>query len=61
MARTAINMMLTQPARAPQEVIETRLAELESRLHLLSLEVKRLNQHSGHSLTPDVSIPVRTT
>ncbi len=61
MARTAINMMLSQPSRAPQEALETRVSELESRLHLLSLEIKRLNQHSSsHNLSPGVAIPART-
>lgn len=44
MARAAINMLLQQPARVPQESLETRVAELEGRLHMLSLELKRLNQ-----------------
>jgi hypothetical protein len=61
MARSAINMMLSQPSRAPQEALETRVSELESRLHLLSLEIKKLNQHSAaHNLNPGVGIPART-
>ncbi len=60
MARAAINMMLSQPARAPHEALETRVSELESRLHLLSLEVKKLNQHPTHSLSSDVAISART-
>jgi len=60
MARSAINMMLSQPSRAPQEALETRVSELESRLHLLSLEIKKLHQHSAHNLTQDVAMPVRT-
>jgi len=61
MARTAINMMLTQPSRAPQEALETRVSELESRLHLLSLEIKKLNQHSSApSIASGVAIPART-
>lgn len=61
MARTAINMMLTQPSRGPQEALETRVSELESRLHLLSLEIKKLNQHSAApSIPANVAIPVRT-
>jgi len=61
MARTAINMMLTQPSRAPQEALETRVSELESRLHLLSLEIKKLNQHSAApSISSNVAIPART-
>lgn len=60
MARTAINMMLAQPARAPHETLETRVSELESRLHLLSLEMKKLNQHPAPSLSSDVAISART-
>jgi hypothetical protein len=61
MARTAINMMLSQPSRGPQEALETRVSELESRLHLLSLEIKKLNQHStAHNLSSGVAIPART-
>lgn len=44
MARTAINMLLQDPALVPQESLDTRVAELESRLHMLALEVKKLNQ-----------------
>jgi hypothetical protein len=58
MARTAINMMLAQPSRAPQEALESRVSELESRLHLLSLEIKKLNQHSTH-ISSDVAMPAR--
>jgi len=61
MARTAINKMLSQPSRGPQESLETRVSELESRLHLLSLEIKKLNQHStAHNLSSSVAIPART-
>jgi hypothetical protein len=44
MARAAINMLVQQPARAPQEALEYRVAELEGRMHLLALELKKLNQ-----------------
>ena len=60
MARTAINKMLAQPPQAPQEVLETRVSELESRIHLLALEIKKINQHSSHSLSSDVAISART-
>jgi uncharacterized small protein (DUF1192 family) len=60
MARTAINMMLSQPPRAPQQALETRVSELESRIHLLSQEIKRLNQHHGHPVTNEVALPART-
>ena len=45
MARAAINMLLQQPARAPQEALEYRVAEMEGRLHMLALELKKLNQN----------------
>jgi len=45
MARAAINMLLQQPARAPQEALESRVAELEGRLHMLAVELKKLNQN----------------
>lgn len=46
MARAAINMLLQHPARIPQETLESRVAELEGRLHMLSLEMKKLS-HNG--------------
>lgn len=49
MARVAINMLLQQPARAPQEALESRVAELEGRLHMLALELKRLNQNGQYA------------
>lgn len=45
MARAAINMLLQQPARAPQEALESRVTELEGRLHMLALELKKLSQN----------------
>jgi len=41
MARAGLNMLLRQPARAPQESLESRVADLEARLHLLALELKK--------------------
>jgi hypothetical protein len=55
MARAAIHLLLQQPARPPQETLESRVADLESRFHFLSLELKRLSHSvfssssSGHS------------
>jgi hypothetical protein len=43
MARAAINMLLQQPTRAPQESLESRVSELEGRLHMLSMEVRKIN------------------
>lgn len=59
MARTAINMMLSKPDRAPQEALETRISEIESRLHLLSLEIKKLSQHSSPNLNSEIAITAR--
>ena len=43
MARVAINLLLQEPARTTDIAIESRLANLESRVHMLSQEVKRLS------------------
>ena len=42
MARAGMNLLFEQPARAPQEVLEARISELEGRLHILALEIKQL-------------------
>ncbi len=60
MARAAINMMLSQPKRAHQEALESRVSELESRLHLLSLEIKKINQHTAQTLSHDASVGAHT-
>lgn len=52
MARAAINMLLQEPERAPNEAIESRVAELEARVQMLFMEVKRLDR-SGMSLAVD--------
>jgi len=59
MARAAINMLLQQPDRAPREALETRVSDLEGRLHMLSLEVKHINQNAaaGRIPTPTAQIP----
>ena len=51
MARAAINMLLKEPARAPEGALEVRVSELEGRLHMLALEIKKINQH--HTPVPD--------
>lgn len=48
MARTAINMLLQQPSQASRGALECRVAELEGRLHMLALEIKRLS-HTSHT------------
>ena len=42
MARAAINTMLSKPIEDRKETLETRVSELESRVHLLSIEIKKL-------------------
>jgi hypothetical protein len=42
LARTAINGMLAEPGPVPQEVLEMRVNGLESRVHALSLEMRKL-------------------
>ena len=44
LARIAITRMLQQSAHASYEALESRVAELEDRLHHLSMEIDRLNQ-----------------
>jgi hypothetical protein len=53
MARAAINLLLQEPARAPHEAIESRVAELEARVHMLFLELKRLDRNAVS--LPDLS------
>ncbi len=46
MARAAMHLLVQQPARVPPEALESRVAELEGRLHMLALEIKKLT-HNG--------------
>ena len=41
MARTGLTLLLQEPTRVPQESLECRVAEMESRLRLLTLEKPR--------------------
>ena len=59
MARTAINTMLSKPDRGPQGTLETRVSELESRVHLLSVEIKKLSQHSSPNLNSEAAVAAR--
>jgi Arc/MetJ-type ribon-helix-helix transcriptional regulator len=61
MARAAINMLLEQPERAPQEALESRVSELEGRIHLLSLELKRLNQSTSPGASHSASLQMVTS
>lgn len=62
-ARAAINMLLRQPARASQESLETRVSELEGRLHLLALELNKLNHrtHSSNAAMPALAFSQSST
>ena len=58
MARAAINMLLQEPERAPNEAIESRVAELEARVHMLFLELKRLDRGASPlPVSPTAKLP----
>ncbi len=60
MARVAINVLLQEPGPAARGVLECRVNELEARLHLLALEIKKLNQ--GLALSrPDEPLEIRSS
>jgi hypothetical protein len=44
LARTAINKLLEEPAQAQEQSLASRVADLEGRIRILSLELKRLNK-----------------
>lgn len=44
LARFAINALLEQPAQDPDESLESRVTDLEGRVELLSLDVRRLSR-----------------
>lgn len=43
MARAAIHLLLQQPRPVPEERLESRVSELETRFEMLALEMKRLH------------------
>ena len=49
MVRTAINLFLEQPARVP---LEARVAELEGRLHMLAMEMKKIEETASQLVPP---------
>ena len=55
MARAAIHLLLREPARAQEQTVEGRLAELEGRLQILALELRNL-QHTAHIPTAGASL-----
>ncbi len=44
MARAGLNLLLEQPERAPSESLELRMRELEGRLHIIALQIKKMTQ-----------------
>ena len=54
MARVAIKLLLEQPSRASEGSIECRLSDVECRLNMLALEIKRVN-HNSEALPAGVS------
>lgn len=46
LARAAINSLLRQPALVPREALESRVTELEGRVNMLHLEVRKFKRSS---------------
>ena len=44
LARAGINLLLQQPDSATPETLESRVTEIEGRLRLIALELRRMNQ-----------------
>ena len=57
MARAGIHLLLQQPDKAPHEALENRVSELEGRIHILGLELKKMMQSATLSALPAVSVP----
>lgn len=47
MARAAINLLMRDPSSVAAQTLETRVADLEGRVRVLSLEMKHLNHESA--------------
>jgi hypothetical protein len=60
MARTAISLLLKQPAIAPRESLEWRLAELEHRYQMLTVEIRRLSTSGVAARSTRPAPPERT-
>jgi Ribbon-helix-helix protein, copG family len=54
LARAAINSLLKQPAHVPEETLECRVAELEGKLNMLSMEFRKLRQRDGGQVLEEV-------
>lgn len=55
----AINMLSEQPVKTPKEALEMRVSDLEARLHLLALEVKKLtsdNKRNGFNSATELKL-----
>jgi len=52
LARSAMNTYLEEPSRITRSAIESRVGELESRIHLLALEVKKLTSQQANYIFP---------
>ncbi|HEX4227158.1 MAG TPA: hypothetical protein VHZ07_00710 [Bryobacteraceae bacterium] len=49
LARAAIDMLVQHRQRLPQDSLEARVAEIEGQIHILSLELMKLNRVSRDS------------
>jgi hypothetical protein len=49
LARAAINSLLKHPGSVPADALEYRILELEGRVHMLGLELKRLSQNESQA------------
>ena len=50
LARTAVNKLISDPSFSVDNVLEARVKDLESQLHLLALELKTLKQIAAPGL-----------
>jgi hypothetical protein len=60
LARAGINLLLQQPERATPETLESRVTEIEGRLRLLALELRRMNQIGITVRGSSPSLPAKT-
>ena len=44
LARVAMNNYFEKPSRIPHDALESRIVELENRLHMLAREIQKLSQ-----------------
>lgn len=55
MARAGLKMILSQPSLAHTETLATRVAELESRMRSLYLEIRKLHANPGTPQLQEIS------